>query len=94
MSHGDGHAHKAQYSLRLGERGRLVLPAALRRQLSLKTNDRLLATVEADGSVRLTSAREAARRGRGLLRRLDSSARDTLLSDELIAERRRDAARE
>jgi bifunctional DNA-binding transcriptional regulator/antitoxin component of YhaV-PrlF toxin-antitoxin module len=94
MSHKQDPAHSGGYLLRLGERGRLVLPAALRRQLSLQTNDRLLATVESDGSLRLTSAREAARRARGLLRRLDASPRDGLLSEELIAERRRDAARE
>ena len=80
--------------LKLGDRGRLVLPAALRRRLSLRTNDRLLATLEPDGSLRLTTAREAARRGRGLLRELDPSARDGLLSEELLAERRREAARE
>jgi hypothetical protein len=60
----------------------------------LRTNDRLLVSVESDGSLRLTSAREAAQRARGVLRRLDPSPRERLLSDELIAERRRDAARE
>ena len=82
------------YTLHLGHRGRLVLPAAVRQRLDLKEGDRLILTVEADGSLRLSSAREAARAGRGLLRRLLPDLEGRRLSDELIAERRGEAASE
>ncbi len=84
----------AHYTLHLGHRGRLVLPAAVRRCLDLKEGDRLILTVEADGSLHLVSAREAARHGRGLLRQLLPDLAGRSLSEELIAERRDEAARE
>jgi AbrB family looped-hinge helix DNA binding protein len=76
------------YDVELGDRGRLVLPVAVRRRCELAPGDRLIVTVEGPGVVRLTTAREAARRGRGLLRRW---AGDRDLVAELLAERRRDA---
>jgi AbrB family looped-hinge helix DNA binding protein len=84
----------ARYTLHLGNRGRIVLPAEVRHQLDLKDGDRLILTVEADGSLRLLSAREAARHGRGLLRRMLPGLEGRCLSEELIAERRAEAARE
>ncbi len=82
------------YTLHLGHRGRLVLPAEVRHRLALKDGDRLILTVEADGALRLVSAREAARHGRGLLRQLLPDLEGRCLSEELIAERREEAARE
>lgn len=82
------------YTLHLGHRGRLVLPAAVRRRLDLNEGDRLILTVEADGVLRLVSAREAARHGRGLLRELLPDLAGRCLSEELIAERREEADRE
>jgi AbrB family looped-hinge helix DNA binding protein len=84
-------AHLEHFSVTLGERGRLVLPAELRRQLSLNPGDRLVITMEEDGSFRVISARELARRLRGLLADLSSG---TSLADELIADRREEARRE
>jgi AbrB family looped-hinge helix DNA binding protein len=80
-----------RYTIALGDRGRLVLPAAVRRRLHLQPGDRLIVTVNADGEVRLVSAREQARRLNGLYRDL---APGRSLVDELIAERRAEAARE
>jgi bifunctional DNA-binding transcriptional regulator/antitoxin component of YhaV-PrlF toxin-antitoxin module len=71
-----------------GERGRLALPARLRRRLDVRPGDRLLAMVDAEGGLRLVSAREQARRLCGLYRDL---APGWSLADELIAERRRAA---
>lgn len=75
----------------VAERGRLVLPAALRERLSIKTGDYLLVTEESDGSLRVV------RRG-DLIRRLQGSwtapGTGRRLSDDLLAERRREAARE
>jgi AbrB family looped-hinge helix DNA binding protein len=79
------------YTIALGERGRLVLPARLRQRLALQPGDRLIVTVDAEGGFRVVSAREQARRLRGLYRDL---APDRSLADELMAERREEARRE
>jgi AbrB family looped-hinge helix DNA binding protein len=79
------------FSVTLGERGRLVLPVRLRRRLGLSQGDRLLVTLDAEGGFRAVSAREQARRLRGLYRNL---APGRSLADELIAERRKEAQRE
>ena len=79
------------YGVVMAERGRLVLPAALRERLALKTGDRLLVTEEADGSLRLTPRADLVRHLQGSW---TSAGRKRRRSDELLAERRRDAARE
>lgn len=84
-------AHTERYSVALGERGRLVLPAPLRRRLDLHPGDRLIVSVDADGEVRLASSRELARRLEGMYRDL---APGRSFADELIAERRAEAVRE
>jgi AbrB family looped-hinge helix DNA binding protein len=75
----------------LGESGRIVLPVAIRRELGLKTGDRL--TVTNDGrSIRILTRKMA----------LESMQADILrhrcslsgVVDEFIAERRSEAARE
>ncbi|MGH8563901.1 MAG: AbrB/MazE/SpoVT family DNA-binding domain-containing protein [Gammaproteobacteria bacterium] len=82
------------YSIQLGNRGRLVLPAAVRRRLDLQEGDRLILSFDDEGSLRLISARQAARRARGLLSRIAPSLQGRRLAEELIAERRAEAARE
>ena len=89
MSHINAESH---YSLQLGGRGRIVLPAAVRRQIGLEEGDWLILTVEADGSLRLVDARKAASRGRGLFRHLTMPGHS--LVDEFIAERREEARKE
>ena len=71
---------------RLDERGRLVLPAALRRRLGLEPGDDLLVSEEPDGILRVSSRRAAARALIGLAGSLDHSA-----VDDLRADRTRDA---
>ena len=83
--------HTPSYSVALGERGRLVLPAALRQRLDLKPGDRLIVTVDEEGGFRVVSARELARRLRGIDRDL---APGRSLVAELIAERREEARRD
>ncbi len=75
----------------LDERGRLVLPARLRQRLAFQPGERLVVTVDADGGLRVVSAREQARRLCGLYRDL---APGRSLADELLAERREEARRE
>jgi AbrB family looped-hinge helix DNA binding protein len=76
------------YTVHLGARGRLVLPAPVRKTLGLREGDRLIVAVGGSGVVRLISAAQAARQGRGLLREHSGGRR---LVDELLQERREEA---
>lgn len=75
-------------SLRLGARGRVVLPADLRRRLRLRTGDRLTVTEGPDGRLVLAPLAAQVRRLAGVLRDL---APKRSLADDLIRERRREA---
>lgn len=68
-----------------------MLPAKVRKQLALADGDELLVSVEGDGSLRLVSLRERSRRARGIFRK---AAPERSLATELIADRRREAAKE
>lgn len=83
--------HTERFVVSLGDRGRLVLPAALRYRLGLSRGDRLILTVDPEGGFRVVSARELARRFNGIFKDL---APVRSLVDELIAERREEAQRE
>ena len=83
--------HGETYSVTLGARGRLVLPARLRQCLDLQPGDRLILRYDGEGGLRVVSARDLARRLRGLYRDL---APGRSLADELIAERRNEARQE
>lgn len=80
-----------QYTINLGARGRLVLPAPLRERLGLKEGDRLVLTVQSDGSLSLISLREQVSKLQGLFKDI---APGVSLADELIAERREEARQE
>jgi AbrB family looped-hinge helix DNA binding protein len=79
-----------EYSVRMGDRGRLVLPAELRHALGISAGDELLARLDGDG-VRIVSRRQLARQARGLLRATEEQ-RD--LVAELLAERRQEVVLE
>ncbi len=70
----------------MDERGRVVLPADMRRRLQMRPGDELVVTEEPGGALRLQSRRSAAHSLIGLAGRLEHSAVDDLRSD-----RRRDA---
>ena len=92
MAHNPNLSHEVESATAyLGDRGRLVLPAPIRARLGLKTGDRFILTVEADGSIRLVNLREQAERAAGLFAHLSPERR---LADELIQERRRLAEHE
>ncbi len=74
----------------VGERGRVVLPSAVRRALNLKPGTHMLLSTEDDGSLRLRPYRAVAEQSRGLLRDLPGGS----MVNELLAERRAEAARE
>ena len=73
-------------------KGRVVLPRAVREAAGLTTGSGLIASVEADGTIRLekVSIRIARLQDRFAKYEVPGS----LASDELIAERRREAERE
>ncbi|MBA2376851.1 MAG: AbrB/MazE/SpoVT family DNA-binding domain-containing protein [Rubrobacter sp.] len=91
MAHTETEKKEETYTLTVGDRGRLVLPASVRRDLGLKKGDRISLIVRPDGEMKLVSWREAARRARGMYAHL---APGRSLVDELIAERREEARRE
>lgn len=72
------------------EGGRLVIPAAYRKALGLKPGDEVLLSLE-DGEIRVVSTRQAVARAQTLVRRYIPKGRS--LSEELIKERREEAAR-
>jgi AbrB family looped-hinge helix DNA binding protein len=80
------------HTIIVGERGRMVLPSAVRHELGLVAGTRLLMDVEANGSLRLQPFRVAAERSRGMLADVGDPA--VSWTDDLIAERRREARRE
>ena len=80
------------YHVIVAERGRLVLPLEIREKLKIKNGDRISLTLEDDGRITLQTVDVVLRRMRGMFKHLAKPGR--LASDELIAERRREARRE
>jgi len=78
-------------SVTVAERGRLVLPAEVRERLHIHDGDRLALVVDADGTIRLQTANVLARSLLGAYKHLSPGRRAV---DELIRERRREAAME
>ena len=70
------------------EGGKLIIPASMRRELGIGSGDTMLVEV-ADGELRVRSIPKALERARAILRR--HIPEGTSLSDELIADRRREA---
>jgi AbrB family looped-hinge helix DNA binding protein len=77
------------FQLTVGERGRLVLPAAVREKLAIKVGDPIALVLEPDGTMSLKTRDVAIRGLRGMFKYHATPGR--LASDELIAERRREA---
>jgi AbrB family looped-hinge helix DNA binding protein len=75
----------------VGDRGRVVLPAAVRSALGFRAGTKLLVRVEDDGSLLLRPYRLVAETARGLFA---GPVTDHSLVDDLQAERRAEAARE
>lgn len=90
MCHNSDMSHM-RYMVKVGNRGRLVLPAPVRDSLGLEEGSQLLLFLdESSESVRLERARDVARSSRGMF--ADDSGRS--LVDELLDERRAEAERE
>lgn len=68
----------------MDERGRVVLPADMRRRLEMRPGDQLVVTEEPGGALRLQSNRSAAQSLLGLAGRLEHSAVDDLREDRRL----------
>lgn len=79
------------FQVTLVEGGKIVLPAALRRKHGYTIGQRLLVDDTADG-LRIRSLDDVVARAQELVARIAPA--DRIFSDELIADRRRDAAGE
>jgi AbrB family looped-hinge helix DNA binding protein len=75
----------------IGDGGRIVIPAEYREHLGVSPGDRVMLVLEESG-VRITTRRLAMREARKLLREIVPAG--VSLSDELLADRRREAALE
>ena len=73
------------------EGGRIVIPAAYRKQLGLHPGDRLIVRLD-QGELRLMTIQEGVRRAQAIIGRAIPAERS--LADELIAQRRAEAAHE
>ncbi len=76
---------------KIGNDGRIVIPAEYRKELGLKPGDHVILALE-DDEIRLYTLKRAVKRAQELVRRYNPEGRR--LSEELIRERREEAARE
>ena len=81
----------ADVRLRVNENGRLVLPAAFRKALNIRSGDEVLARLEND-EVRITTLKHRLEQAQRHVRKFVKPGRS--LADELIAERREAAKHE
>lgn len=77
--------------VRIIEGGKLIIPAPMRRELGIATGDTVMVEIE-DGELRVRSLPQAIARAQAILRR--HVPEGASLADELIADRRHEAARE
>jgi len=76
-------------TVKMGPGGRIVIPAEIRSRLALKTGDSLVIT-ESAGEIRISTIEAGIRRAQALISQYVPA--DVSLADELIAERRAEAA--
>lgn len=77
--------------VRVVEGGKLVIPAAMRRELGIGAGDTVLVSVD-DGELRVRSLTSAIARAQSLVRKYVPEG--VSLVDQLIADRREEAGRE
>jgi len=79
------------FRTRIGPSGRLVIPALYRKELGLKAGDEVVLKVE-DHELKISTLKHCVERVQALVRRYNRKGEK--LSDSLIRERRRLAAKE
>ncbi len=80
-----------QSATKVDRHGRVVIPAEYRRALGLRAGDAVVVQLD-DGALRILTRAQAIRRAQEIVAKYVSPGRS--LVDELIAERRAEAARE
>lgn len=80
------------YTTRLEKSGRILIPAAVRRQLGLSEGSQVLLKVEESGTLQVTSRSQALAKVREEIRKYIPAGRD--LAEELIRDRRAEVERE
>ena len=86
----DGAGTGDRIEVKIGPGGRIVIPASFREVMEAQEGDTVVAAIDGDGVVRLTSAVAALRMARRIV--CEAVPSDVSLSDSLIADRRREAA--
>lgn len=82
-------ADPKMYRVRIGNQGRLVVPAELRRELGVETEDILVGWIDENGRLVFQRRDDIEKEIWAMMEGIEVS-----LADELIAERRHEAARE
>lgn len=77
------------YRVRIGNQGRLVVPAELRRELGVEPDDILVGWIDESGRLIFQRREDIEKEIWAMFEGVDHS-----MADDLIAERRREAARE
>ena len=80
-----------EFKSKMGQSGRVVIPGEYRRRLGLRSGDEIIMHLDDEG-LHLYTPAQAVARAQALVRRYVPEGRS--LSDELISERREEAARE
>lgn len=80
------------YTTRLEKSGRILIPAVLRRELSLSPGSQVLITVEPTGALQITSRSHILAKVRQEIRKYIPAGQD--LADELIRDRQTDLERD
>lgn len=80
--------HMTRKVVRVGQGGRITIPVEFREELVIRAGDSLTLIMD-DGEMRLVTVQRAVRRAQEIVRRYVPEG--VSLSDELIAERRREA---
>jgi len=79
-----------ELTTKIGPSGRIVIPASFRKAMGVETGDEVVIRIE-EGEVRILSRAVAICRAQAAVR--EAFGRDRSLSEELIAQRRTEAAR-
>ena len=79
-------------AVKIIEGGKLVIPAAMRRAMGIARGDTVVVELLPDGELRVRPLASAIREAQEIVRR--SVGRNRSLSDELMRERKQDAAGE
>lgn len=91
-AYGDTLSQPMGFRVTVSDRGRIVLPAEVRERLQIKDGDWLTLVLEPNGTIKMLTGAVYARSLRGMFKHLGRPGQSMV--DELIAERRREAAME